>query len=252
VPGDVRLVPRFRRDVTCLLELTESHKPPKQLYRAKHVMAFFFIGEARGLGKGVVVVEQYGVEYEAGPWKMQWRKESSNVREAKNLADRIERLGRDTVLTNHEVFVMTNNTAFEGVYYKGHSPSAKLNDFVFRLHKAKRDGGFILHVLHISGKRMKATGVDGLSRGDLTEGMLTRADPFSFLPFNQGADDRASGAVGSWVRNWWRTKKGKDWGGMPFGGSYTRDHVQTQGHTGCEVVGYGTGSNGDGTGVVWQ
>ncbi len=49
-PGDVRPVPRFRRDVACLLELTELR---------------------------VAVVEQYGVEYEAGPWKMQWRKESS-------------------------------------------------------------------------------------------------------------------------------------------------------------------------------
>jgi hypothetical protein len=179
-------------------------------------MAFFVIGDASGSGKGVAVVEQYGVEYEAGPWKMQWRKESSNVREAENLTDRIERLGLDTVLTDHEVLVMTDNTAFEGAYYKGHSPSVKLNDIVFRLHKAERDGGFILHVLHISGKWMKATGVDGLSRGDLTEGMLAGADPFSFLPFNRGADDRASGAVASWVRSWWRTKKGKDWGGIPL------------------------------------
>ncbi len=180
----MRPVPRFRRDVACLLELIESREPPKQLYRAKQVMAFFIPGDASSLGKGVAVVEQYGVEYEAGPWKMQWRKESSNVREAKNLTDRIERLGHGRVLTNHEVFVMTDNTAFEGLYYKGHSSSAKLNDIVFRLHKAEREGGFILHVLHISGKRMKATGVDGLSRGDLTEGILAGADPFSFLPFN--------------------------------------------------------------------
>ena len=120
------------------------------------------------------------MEYEAGPWKMQWRKESSNVREAENLTDRIERLGRDMVLTNHEVFVMTDNTAFEGAYYKGHSPSAKLNDIVFRLHKAKRDGGFVLYVLHISGKRMKATGVDGLSRGNIMEGILAGAPETMF------------------------------------------------------------------------
>jgi hypothetical protein len=29
---------------------------------------------------------------------MQWRKESTNVREAENLTDRIERLGHDTAL----------------------------------------------------------------------------------------------------------------------------------------------------------
>ncbi len=155
----MRPVPRFRRDVACLLELTQAREPSKQLYRATHIMAFFVIGDASGSGKGVAVVEQYGVEYKAGPWKMQWRKESSNIMEAENLTDRIKRLGLDAMLADHEDFVMTDNTVFEGAYYKGHSPSAKLNDIVFRLHKVERDGGFILHVLHISGKRMKATGV---------------------------------------------------------------------------------------------
>ncbi len=84
--------------MACLLELTESHEPPKQLYRTKHVMAFFIIGDAGGSGKGVAVVEQYGVEYKAGPWKMQWRKKLSNVREAENLTDRIERLDHNTIL----------------------------------------------------------------------------------------------------------------------------------------------------------
>ena len=70
-------------------------------------------------------------EYEAGPWKMQWRKESSNVRKAENLTNCIERLGLDMMLAGHEVFVVTDNTVFERVYYKGHSPSAKLNGIVF-------------------------------------------------------------------------------------------------------------------------
>ena len=215
-PGDVRPVPRFARDVACLIELTKTPGPPRQLYRAKHVMAFFVIGDASGSGKGVAVLEQYGMDYEAGTWKVQWRKESSNVREAENLTDRVERLAEESKLFEHEVFVLTDNSAFEGAYYKGHSPSEKLNDIVFRLHKAERDGGFILHVLHIAGKRMKATGVDGLSRGDLTEGMLAGADPFAFLPFDQGADARANGEVSKWVRSWWKTKKGEDWGGLPL------------------------------------
>ena len=45
-----------------------------------------------------------------------------------------------------------------------------------------------MHLLHISGKRMKATGVDGLSRGDHTKGMMAGDDPMSFLPFHLGAD----------------------------------------------------------------
>jgi hypothetical protein len=45
-----------------------------------------------------------------------------------------------------------------------------------QLYKVQQDSGFILHMLHISGKRMKATGVDGLSRGDHTEGMMAGDD----------------------------------------------------------------------------
>jgi hypothetical protein len=67
-PGDVRPVPRGR-DMDCLLELTKTLELLRQLYREKHVMAFFVIGDASGLGKGVAVAEQYGVDYESGPWK---------------------------------------------------------------------------------------------------------------------------------------------------------------------------------------
>ncbi len=62
-------------------------------------------------------------------------------------------------------------------------------------------GGFILHVLHISGKRMKATSMDGLSRGDHTEGMMAGEDPMSFLPFHLGVDARSRGRVGKWVHS---------------------------------------------------
>ena len=139
------------------------------------------------------------------------------------MAERLEELGTAGALADHEVFVLMDNSAFEGAYYKGHSTSKELSDIVFRLYKAQRDGGMILHVLHISGKRMKATGVDGLSRGDHTEGMMSGDDPMSFLPFHLGADERSSGRVGKWVRSWWRTEdttlgqaRGRDWGDLPL------------------------------------
>jgi hypothetical protein len=120
------------------------------------------------------------------------------------------------LLHDHEVCLITDNSSFEGVYYKGHSPTKNLSEIVFRVHKAERDGGFILHVIHISGKRMKASGVDGLLRGDLTEGMMGGQDPLSFIPFHLGADERSNGFVDSLVRSWWRTKKGADFGGLPL------------------------------------
>jgi len=196
------------------------------------------IGDASGKAKGVVVVTQYGLNYESGVWSQQWRGKLSNMREAKNLTDRLERLAgqlaigvvewlerlnKGAGLADHEVFVLTDNLAFEGAYYKGHSVSKELSDIVFCLYKTQRDGGFILHLLHISGKRMKATGVDGLSRGDHTEGMMAGKDPMSFLPFHLGADTRSQGRVGKWVRSLWRTSdqapgpgRDRNWGGLPL------------------------------------
>ena len=237
-PLEVEPVPRFLDDLVYLQELVESDTPPQQLYRAKHSSALFVIGDASGKARGAVVVTQYGLDYESGVWSQLWRRKSSNVREAKNLTDRIERLASDVgrnvaerveelnrmrALADHEVFVLTDNSAFEGAYYKGHSSSKELSDIVFRLYKAQRDGGMILHVLHISGKRMKASGVDGLSRGNHTEGMMSDKDPMSFLPFHLGADTRSQGRVGKWVRSWWRTEdrasgrgRGRDWGNLPL------------------------------------
>ena len=154
------------------MDLTSPAIPPQELYPAKHKTTFYVVGDAGGNAKGVAVVELHGVSYEAGAWNVEWRNKSSNAREAENLTDRIERLVLEKALEHHEIFVFTDNSVFEGCYYKGHSISEELSDRVFHLHKAERDGGFILRVLHISGKRMKASGVDGLSRGDLTEGMI--------------------------------------------------------------------------------
>ena len=174
------------------------------------------VGDASDKGKGNAVIEQYGVDYESGAWNLEWREKSSNCREAENLTDQLERLVASGLLHDHKVFLITDNSSFEGAYYKGHSPSRQLSEIVFRVHKAERDGGFILHVIHISGNLMKALGVDGLSQGDLTEGMMGGKDPLSFIPFHLGADERANGLVGTWVQSWWRTKKGAEFGGLPL------------------------------------
>jgi len=237
-PVYVMPAPRFLQDLKYLSQLIDADTPSRQLYRAKHSTALFVIGDASGRVEDVVVVYQHGLDYELGTWSVEWRGKSSNVREAKNLTDRLERLAAESVgpaaqvqvvkqldtlntnsaLADHEVFVLTDNSAFEGSYYKGHSTSRELSDIVFRLYKAQRVGGFILHVLHISGKRMKATGVDGLSRGDHTEGMMASEDPMSFLPFHQGADTRWRGRVGKWVRSDHAQdpKQERDWGGLPL------------------------------------
>jgi hypothetical protein len=171
-PMTILPVARYLLDLECLQALTSLTKPPKQLYCTAHHAAFFVIGDASGKAKGSAAVEQYGVNYKSGAWNLQWRMKSLNRLEAENLTDRLERLVALDSLKNHEIFFITNNLAFKGAYYKGHSHSRELSDIVFRVHKAERDGGFMLHVIHILGKRIKASGVDGLSKGNLTKGMM--------------------------------------------------------------------------------
>ena len=77
------------------------------------------VGYTRGKGKGNVVIEQYGVDYKSGAWNLEWREKSSNCREAENLTDQLERLVASGSLHDHEVFLITDNSSFEGAYYKG-------------------------------------------------------------------------------------------------------------------------------------
>ncbi len=161
-PKTVLPVARYLRDLECLQALTSPTKLPKQLYRTAHQAAFFVIGDTSGKAKGSAVVEQYGVNYKLGAWNLQWRMKSLNCRKAKNLTDKLERLVALDSLKNHEVFLITDNSAFKGAYYNGHSHSRELLDIVFKVHKAERDSSFVLHVIHILGKRMVASGVDGL------------------------------------------------------------------------------------------
>jgi hypothetical protein len=145
-PVDVRLVPRFLQDLKYLSQLMDAEILPRQLYQAKHSSAFFIIGDASNKANGAMVVSQYGLDYESGVWSQHWRGKLSNVREAKNLTDcherlaavlavnvvdRLETLDADNLLADHEVFVLTDNSAFEGSYHKGHSTSRELSNIVF-------------------------------------------------------------------------------------------------------------------------
>ena len=127
-PETVMPVERYLQDLEYLRELTSTVTPPKQLYRAAHQSAFFVIGDASGKAKGSAVMEQYGVDYESGAWNLEWRLKSSNCREAENITDRLERLVREGSLQNHEVFLITDNSAFEGAYYKG-QPGESVSSF---------------------------------------------------------------------------------------------------------------------------
>ena len=59
-----------------------------------------------------------------------------------------------------------------------------------------------LHVFHISGERMIATGVDGRSRGDFDAGVSLGHDICNSIPLDQGAFDMGGHCLAGWVRSW--------------------------------------------------
>ena len=150
-------------------------------------------------------------------WTPASQANSSNWREACNLVNRILRLAREGVLRGGEVLIFTDNTTFESTFYKGYSVSEKLSDLAFKLRCAEREAGCIIHVIHIAGSRMKVSGIDGLSRGDMFEGIMKGESPLHFIPLDTGAVARSQGRVQKWVNSWWN-----DLSGEPYLGSSLR------------------------------
>ena len=63
------------------------------------------------------------------------------------------------------------------------------------------EGEIILHMIHVSGKRMIVSGVDALSRGDTTKGVMQENIMLTYFPFHLGADQR-SDTLAPLVNSW--------------------------------------------------
>ena len=216
-PDIIHPVSRMEFDIKALIDLTSGVEPAVQKCRVKSTLtAFYLLGDASGKGFGSGFVDGVGVWYEAANWSTQMQEESSNFREAENLVKRIEELGASGGLNDRELFTFTDNSTFESTYYKGHSSSRKLNKIIFRLRKVERMYGVLVHVIWIAGTRMKRSGIDGLSRGDLLEGMMAGLDPLSFIPLNEDASRRTKSRVVDWIASWWSDRRGQSWCGLPL------------------------------------
>ena len=96
-------------------------------------------------------------------------------------------------LKDCDIFMMMDNSTAEACFYCGTSISRKLFELVLRLHKLEMTAGLVLHAIHCAGTRMVAQGTDGLSRGDLLEGVMKGDDFLSFVPLHQSALARSPG-----------------------------------------------------------
>ena len=204
-PKLVSWVSRFPDDVGALAELFESLTPPQRSMRlSKNATAIYQFGDASGSGFGSSLIIDGDIYYRHGQWSEAFSQESSNFRELANLIHAIEDAYGKGLLADAELFVFTDNSAAEGAFYKGTSPSRKLFELVLRLRKLQMTGGLTVHVIHVAGKRMIAQGTDGLSRGITTAGVMAGVPFGQFVPLHLDALQRetTSPILADWVLSW--------------------------------------------------
>ena len=100
-----------------------------------------------------------------------------------------------------QIFLFTDNTTVEGCFYAGTSSSKVLFDLVLDLRYLEMTESFILFVIHISGTRMIQSGIDGLSRGDMDQGLMSGASPLEFVALHQSALERSPN-LEAWLFSW--------------------------------------------------
>ena len=92
-------------------------------------------------------------------------------------------------------------------------------ELILTLRKLEHDNGFVLHVIHIAGTRMIASGIDGLSRGDTSEGIMAGENILSFVPLHLTASERCAKLL-AWILDWY----GMDAELLKPKGWFTRGH----------------------------
>jgi hypothetical protein len=98
---------------------------------------------------------------------------------------------RGEVKEGAEIFVFTVNFVSERAFYNGSSKSRRLHELVMRLRKLEMRGKIFVRVIWFAGTRMKEQGTDGLSRGDLTGGVMVGDKFLGFLPLNKTVVERS-------------------------------------------------------------
>jgi hypothetical protein len=224
VPLTVEAVPRLKHDVDALLRLLKPEKPPLKRVRAKATAKVYYgFGDASGCGFGATIQIGDEIIYEYGQWTQEVTEtKSSNWRELNNLVETLERVVKEYNLEGSEIFIFTDNTTAEAAFWKGTSRSKTLFELVLRLKILEMDYGLILHVVHVSGRRMIAQGTDGLSRADHSEGVMRGRDMRFYIPLHLSPIERAP-QVKTWFDG---VTKNLDFDWLSPEGWFTKAHTQ--------------------------
>jgi len=118
-----------------------------------------------------------------------------------NLITSVENLLSDGTLVGAEVFVFTDNFTSESAFYKGNTSSKTLFDLVLRLQTVEMQGLIQLQVIHVAGTQIISQGTDSLSRGCLTESIMSGPPMLDFLPLHLSALNLQPTLL-QWIQDW--------------------------------------------------
>ena len=191
-PNTVEAKPRLMEDMKALKLLMNEEKPLLRRVRSKkgRKVAYTF-GDASEAGFGRTLAIDGKIYYQYGQWDHRSHGKSSNWREAQNLLDGLELAAQEYTLRGLEIFIFTDNSTAEGAFWKGTSPSPLLSKIALRMRQLEMKYDLIIHVIHVSGKRMIKQGTDGLSRADQTTGVMSGEAMEDFIPLNLSALERS-------------------------------------------------------------
>ena len=209
-PVSVEPVERLRLDLKSLKMIFEPMAPIHRLIRGSSIKKVkIMFGDASGAGFGSTWETNNGtIRFRYGLWGENMNDSSSNLRELLNLVDTLEKMKAEGELKGTEIYVFTDNSTAECAFFKGTSKSEKLHDLVLRLRLLEGEASCRVHFVHVAGKRMIAQGADGLSRGNLTEGVMGGWSMGDFVPLHLGALERSK-PLEKWIRSWCDTSKHK-------------------------------------------
>jgi hypothetical protein len=162
-PETITAVPCLENDINALTGLFASNKPSLWLVRGKQVSsAVYDFGDASGDGFGSTWTTEKGISYRFGIWGSEMDNSSSNFHELANLVDTLIEMSNNDVLRGTEIFLFTDNSTSEAVFFNGSSKSELLFNLILKVRKLEMDSGIKIHFCHVSGKRMQHQGTDGV------------------------------------------------------------------------------------------
>jgi hypothetical protein len=129
------------------------------------------------------------VHAEYGHWTETFGNNSSNHREMATFF--LEKAIRTSLIPRGtEIFLFTNNFVTKRAFFRGSASTKSLFDLVLRLCKLQMDGDIFLHLIWCAGTRMIKQGADGLSKGNLDNGVMIGEHMLEHVPIHLLALER--------------------------------------------------------------